>query len=329
MHKKVLDYLPWIGLSILLAIPLLTAQRYLLHLLIMSMHYAIIVIGLNLVTGFTGQLSLGHAGLYGIGAYTSALLSTSIGVPFWFSVLMAACVCAVAGVILGAPSMRLRAQYLLISTVAFGEIVFQIARNWDKVTKGPTGIRNIPLPDIAGFVLKTPASWYYLVLVFFLLAIWTATRIVNSHVGRALKGIREEEIAAQVMGINTNYYKVLIFVVSAIYAGVAGSLYAHIITFIAPDNFTINESISFLTMMVIGGIGTIPGAVVGSFLITILPESLRALGDVRLVLYGLSLVLFMLFMPQGLVPYFTEIMERMSKQRSAGELDKTSKAIMD
>ncbi|MCR4427464.1 MAG: branched-chain amino acid ABC transporter permease [Firmicutes bacterium] len=306
-------------LVLIAAVPLVYSQEYFLHLCIMAMISAIVAVGLSLVSGYTGQMSLGHAGLYAVGAYTSALLTTRFGVSFWGAVPAVLVVSALAGVVIGAPSIRLKAGYLTISTVAFGEIVHQTARNWDKVTKGPTGIGAIPSPELFGLEVMTLRAWYYFAFVFLLIAVWISARIVNSHIGRALRAIREHEPAAQVMGINSSYYKVLVFVVSAVFAGMAGALYAHFITFIAPDNFTLNESIGFLVMTVVGGIGAISGAVFGAFVVTIIPEYLRAFGDIRLVLYGLILVLFVLFMPKGLVPFIAEHVRRWTRRATRSQ----------
>jgi len=283
-------------------------MEYLLHILVITGIYIILTLSLNLVIGYTGLASLGHIAFACVGAYTSSLLALNCGISPWLGLVAGVCVAAVLGVVVGFPSLRLKGDYLALATFGLGVIVYSVAKNWVSVTRGPMGLPGIPGFSLFGFELS--AAWSYLILVvsFVLLTLFVIKRVVNSPFGRVLRGIREDEVAALAMGKNTNNYKILVFVIGAIFAGIAGSLYAHYITFIDPSSFTVTESITILLMVVFGGMGSLSGSFVGAAVLVILPELLRFLGmpssvaaPLRQMIYGLLLVVLMLKRPQGII----------------------------
>lgn len=283
-------------------------MEYFLHILVITGIYIILTLSLNLVVGYTGLAALGHAAFSCMGAYVSSLLALNYGVSPWIGLFVGACVAALLGVVIGFPSLRLKGDYLALATFGAGVIVYSVAKNWVAVTRGPMG-----LPGIHGFSIfgvQLSEVWQYLILVtiFVLITYFVMRRIVNSPFGRILRGIREDEVAALAMGKNVNKYKIIVFVVGAFFAGIAGSLYAHYITFIDPSSFTVMESITILLMVVFGGMGSLGGSFVGAAVLVILPELLRFVGmpssvaaPLRQMIYGLLLVILMLKRPQGIL----------------------------
>ena len=294
----------WILLLIAVILPLTGISNYWLHVLNIGGIFAICTLSLNLLTGCTGLFSVGHIAFYGIGSYTAAVLATRFGVPFLPAVLCGGLLAMVFGVVLGMPALRLKGLYLAISTLAFGEIAYRVFLNWEDVTNGSRGILGIKAPVLnLGFMeinFKTYDTYYYIVLIFLVLMIIFMRNIIYSRTGRALLSIRESEIAAQALGVNTVRYKIIAFAASAFFAGVAGALYAYEVHFISPESFVSTESTTVLAMMVVGGIGSIPGSIAGAFALTMIPELLRSAGDVRLVLYGAAIVVIIIFAPKGL-----------------------------
>ena len=283
-------------------------MEYLLHILVITGIYIILTLSLNLVVGYTGLASLGHAAFSCVGAYTSALLALNYGVSPWLGLIIGACVAAVLGVVIGAPSLRLKGDYLAIATFGLGVIVYSVAKNWVSVTRGPMGLPGIP--GFSFFGMQVSAVWAYLILVavFVLLTFFVMRRIVDSPFGRILRAIREDETAALAVGKDVNKYKIIVFAIGAFFAGIAGSLYAHYITFIDPSSFTVMESITILLMVVFGGMGSLSGSFIGAAVLVILPELLRFVGmpssvaaPLRQMIYGLLLVIIMLKRPQGIV----------------------------
>jgi branched-chain amino acid transport system permease protein len=253
----------------------------------------ILAVSLNLVSGFTGQLSLGHATFMGIGAYTATLLALKLHVPFLIAIIIGAVTAAFFGFIIGVPTLRLRGDYLAIATLGFGEIMRNILLNL-KITGGPMGLRGIP-----------KVTNIYIVAAAVIMVIFSLNRIMNSRVGKAFIAIREDELAAEAMGINTTNYKILAFAIGAFYAGIAGGLFAFLFRYINPNNFGFMKSIEILCMVVLGGMGNTAGAILGAAMLTILPEFLRSVSPVisqyRMVFYGLLLVVMMIVRPQGLL----------------------------
>ncbi len=274
--------------------------EYLLHIAIISGLHIILALSLNLIIGYCGQVSLGHAAFYGLGAYTSALSAMHWQLPFYASLPLAGVVAALFGLGLGIPTLRLKEDYLAIVTLGFGVIVDLILLNLE-VTGGPDGLARIPPPRFAGLDFR--AKFLYVALVGAVLAFTLVLiyRLVNSRHGRALKAIRDHEMTARVMGINAAAYKISIFTLAAGLAGLAGSLYAHYITFINPESFGLHTSILVLTMVVLGGMGSILGSVVGAGVLTILPELFRRFADYQDVAYGAMLIALLIWRPQGLL----------------------------
>ncbi|MCJ7587389.1 MAG: branched-chain amino acid ABC transporter permease [Candidatus Aminicenantes bacterium] len=283
-------------------------MEYLLHILVIAGIYIILALSLNLIVGYTGLPTLGHAAFSCIGAYTSSLLALNIGLSPWIGLLIGACVAAFSGIVIGYPAVRLKGDYLALATFGLGVIVYSIAKNWVSLTRGPMGLPGIPGFSIAGFQLSEIWSYLLLVLVFVVITIFIINRIVNSPFGRILRSIREDEIASQALGKNTIKYKLLVFIIGAFFAGIAGSLYAHYITFIDPSSFNVMESITILLMVIFGGMGSISGSMVGAVILVVFPELLRFLGmpssiaaPMRQMIYGLLLVVLMFKRPQGIM----------------------------
>lgn len=294
----------WILLIIAAILPLTGLSNYWLHVLNIGGIFAICTLSLNLLTGCTGLFSVGHIAFYGIGSYTAAVLNTKFQVPFLIATLAGGLLAMIFGIILGMPALRLKGLYLAISTLAFGEIAYRVFLNWEVVTNGSRGILGIKAPVLnLGFMeinFKSYDTYYYIVLIFLVLMIVFMRNIIYSRTGRALLSIRESEIAAQALGVNTVQYKIIAFAASSFFAGIAGALYAYEVHFISPESFISTESTSVLAMMVVGGIGSIPGSIAGAFVLTMIPELLRAAGDIRLVLYGAAIVAIIIFAPKGL-----------------------------
>jgi branched-chain amino acid transport system permease protein len=290
-----------IGLAAVLFIPLFL-NNYVIDVLTLAGIYVVLALGLNIVVGLAGLLDLGYIAFYAIGAYTYALLSTHYGVTFWVGMPLGGLAAALFGMVLGLVTLRLRGDYLAIVTLGFIQIVHLVLNNWDSVTNGPNGILNIGRPAIGNFELHQPIHFYYLILAIALLTLGVVYRIDRSRVGRAWMAIREDEVAAAAMGIHTTRFKVLAFTLGAMWAGIAGGFFAAKFAFISPESFTFFESLFVLSMVVLGGMGSIPGVILGASLLVILPEFLRGLADYRMLFFGALLVLMMVFRPQGLLP---------------------------
>jgi len=283
-------------------------MEYLLHILIIAGIYIILTLSLNLIVGYTGLPALGHAAFSCIGAYTSSLLALNMGLSPWIGLLTGACAAALFGIVIGYPAVRLKGDYLALATFGLGVIVYSIAKNWVSLTRGPMGLPGIPGFSVFGFHLSEIWSYLLLVLVFVIVTVFVIKRIVNSPFGRTLISIREDEIASQALGKNTTRHKLLVFIIGAFFAGIAGSLYAHYITFIDPSSFTVMESITILLMVIFGGMGTISGSIAGAVILVVFPELLRFLGmpssvaaPMRQMIYGLLLVVLMIKRPQGIM----------------------------
>jgi len=283
-------------------------MEYLLHILVITGIYIILTLSLNLVVGYTGLASLGHATFSCIGAYASALLALNYGLSPWLGLLIGACAAAILGIVIGAPSLRLKGDYLALATFGLGVIVYSVAKNWVAVTRGPMGLPGIPGFSVFGVQISEVWAYLVLVAVFVWLTYFVMRRIVNSPFGRILRAIREDETATLAVGKDVNKYKIIVFVIGAFFAGIAGSLYAHYITFIDPSSFTVMESITILLMVVFGGMGSLSGSFIGAAVLVILPEMLRFVGmpssvaaPLRQMIYGLLLIILMLKRPQGIL----------------------------
>jgi branched-chain amino acid transport system permease protein len=304
MNKRPLAIPPWaVGLAAALAaaLPLVVRDPYLLQILTNAWLFGMLALSVTLVTGTAGQMSLGQAGFLAIGAYASALLSLRLGWPVELAMLTAAIITAVFGTLLVLPAFRLRAHYVAIATLGIGEIVAQVILNGEPLTNGAMGITNIPAPGILGWQAVTPQHIYWFALVLLLLAALIHWRLLRSSLGRTWRAIREDDIAAQAYGISLNRYKALAFAASAFIAGLSGAFTAHLYTYINHETFPNTTSILALTMVILGGMGNMLGAVLGAVLLTALPEVFRPLADYRYLMYGLALLLLIRFRPQGLL----------------------------
>jgi branched-chain amino acid transport system permease protein len=284
--------------------------NFILLILIYTGIYALMAIGQNLITGYVGLLSLTQAGFFAIGSYVTAILSVTYGIDFWITIPLAAIVAGFFGLVIGLPTLRLKGDYLAIATLGFGEIVRNILNNWDKVTNGPMGIQRIPMISVFGVRVSPYEKWGFLVLVwlFVLVGYFLFERLAKSRIGRALEAIREDEIAASSMGINTTRYKVWAFVFGAAIAGVAGSLQAEFILSVTPGAFTFMVSIMVLCMVVLGGMGNFKAVILGAFLIQFISYFPQLVGlsnvippQFKQVLFGLILVIMMIWRPQGIL----------------------------
>lgn len=278
--------------------------------------YAMLGMGLNVLTGYAGLVSLGHAGFYGIGAYACALAMTKLGWSFWPSLAAAACFAALIGFLLGLPTLRLSGTYLSIVTLGFCEIVQMILKQWESVTNGNYGIRNIPKPYLFGIKLDMrTGGLFYLVLALCVLTGLACLSVKNSKSGRAFLAIKDDELAASMMGIHTSRYKILAFVISAFITGLAGGLYVVISNnYIEPSSFMFNTSIMILSVVIVGGLGTVRGMVFGSTLLWLFPQAFRFLNEWRFVIYGVLLVLMMRFRPQGALGWQSMLPFRLSRE---------------
>lgn len=306
----------WILLTVvLLAVPFMGFSSYLMRILIMIGIYAMLGIGLNILTGYTGLVSLGHAGFFAIGAYTASLLMLRLNVPFVAAMLIAACVTGLVGLLVGLPSLRLTGSYLTIVTLGFGEIVKMIIVNWDSLTNGTLGLKNIPKPSFFGveMTLSNHGLYYTMLMLVFLVTI-ACVAIIRSNTGRAFQAIKEDEMAATMMGIRTVRYKLLSFVISAFITGIAGSFYATLVGFIDANSFTFDVSVLIISVVIVGGMGTMRGMFLGAALLIAFPEVSRALMEYRFVVYGLLLVLMMRFRPQGLLGWKSQMPYKLSKR---------------
>lgn len=291
-----------IFMALLLLVPLiLSGNAYILRTCTMVLVYTMLALSLNIILGYAGQFSMGHAAFYGLGAYATALVSTNFGWNFLVCMLISIAVAGFFGLILGIPTLRLKGDYLAIVTIGFAEIIRLILVNWIPVTKGPAGITGIKAPSLFGISLKSGAFYYYYALLLVVLIIVISIRISKSRLGRGLKAVRDDETAAEAMGINPTMIKVFAFTLGSALAGMAGSFYAQYIRYVNPDNFNYSESVSILCMVVLGGMGSIPGVCVGACILAILPEALRDIATYRYVIYGILLIMMMIIRPQGMI----------------------------
>ena len=304
----------------LLVFPFL-ANAYFLYLANMIGFAVIGAVGLNLLTGFTGQISLGHAAFLGVGAYTSAILTTRLGLSFWASLPFAGLVSALAGMIIGLPSLRIKGLYLCIATLASQFIFEFIFVHWESLTKGISGI-HIPSPRIADFQFTTEKDFYWITLFFVILAVAYARNLIRSKTGRAFIAIRDRDLSAEIIGINLFQYKLSAFAISSFYAGIAGALWMTFLKVVTPEHFPFILSVQFLAMIIIGGLGSILGSIFGAIFMTLVPEFLNFLAGViktqapgyeqlfiplKEVVFGGLIIVFLVFEPHGLAEIWNRI----------------------
>jgi len=319
MNRKPLKSLFIIlGILIVLALPLIIRDRYFQHLLVLSGIFILLTSSWNLLAGYSGLLNLGHAAFFGIGGYSSALLALKLNLSPWVGLPLGGGIASLFGILLGIPSFRLSGPYLAITTIGFCEILRLVAMNWVSLTRGSLGLYGIPpltpLNFSTNFSIKfvSEQNAYYVILIFVSLTLILLNRLVHSEFGIGLKSIREDELGSQSIGIDTSRYKLTVFMISAFLAGFAGSFYAHYVRLISPEMMGLSETFNILTMVMVGGLGTLFGPVVGAILLTFLSEGLRFLEDfvkidIRFVIYGGLLMATILFMRNGIVGLFKEV----------------------
>ncbi len=285
----------------ILLIPIPLAGDYITHVSILILLYAATAASLDILVGYTGRLSLGHAAFFAIGAYTSTLLAMNWGVSPWIGIFIGGIMASIFGLILGVPSLKLRGPYLAISTLGFGVIVWLMLINLEEITRGPLGIPHIPpLPGIGPLDFRVRTNFYYIALVFALISIFLMHILTKSRIGKILMSIREDEEAALSVGVDVPSFKVYAFLIATFFAGISGGLYAHYLRYISPELSTLSESIYILSMDIIGGFGTIVGPVMGAAVLSLLQELLRPYLEYRYLIYGLLIILVMKFFPSGI-----------------------------
>jgi len=292
---------------ILAGAPLLFSNSYQYDVAIHVLINAMVAVGLNLLMGYAGQISLGHAGFFGLGAYVTAVLSANYGWPIYLSIPAALVVVGVLAFAIARPILRLSGHYLAMATLGLGILVSIVLRTEAGITGGPDGMMAPPL-SIAGTPIYDERYWYALIAVLLLVTVWLALNLIDSPVGRALRAVHGSEVAAEVVGVHTLGYKVLIFVVSAVLAALAGVLTAHYAGFVTPDLANFIYSIEFVTMVVLGGTASIYGALVGALILTLLPQFLTGVDELEMMILGLILMVVVIFMPKGLVPTLGRLM---------------------
>ena len=300
MKKKDL-YPIFFILAVIGLFPLLAGNnQYLISLLVFMGINTVVTMGLTLLMGYAGQISLGHAAFFGIGAYSSGILATQYALHPAAAFLSGIFLSAAVAYLVGKPTLRLKGHYMAVATLGFGEIVFILFNELSSLTGGPSGLSNIPALSLRGHAVEG-GDYLYLVWGLVILLLLFSLNVINSRVGRALRAVHGSELAANAMGVDASRYKVQVFILSAIYASMGGSLYAHFVTFISPGSFGLMFSILLLMMAVIGGLETIWGALVGAAILTLLPEYLRGLEDFEVLVYGAILMVVLIFMPRGIL----------------------------
>jgi branched-chain amino acid transport system permease protein len=293
----------WALLAVVaLVFPLFAQNNYLISVATQTFIMAIAALGLNLITGYTGQFNLAHGAFMAVGAYTVGILTVDHQVPFWIAFLLAGCITALLGYFVGLLSLRLKGHYFSIFTLCVSYIMFLLIEKWESLTHGPVGIMGIPAPPgIGPLQFGTPLSQYYLVLAFLVLGIWIMARIVRSLLGRSFMAVRNSDLLAEALGVDLMRTKTLSFVLSVVYAGFAGALYAGQVRFLGPDLASEVVTFDLVMFILVGGVGTLLGPLVGTVLVTYLTQSLQFLQDYRMVVFGPVLIALIIFLPDGLV----------------------------
>jgi len=312
---------PWLVLIGAAVLPLLTNDRYFQTILNMVLINAVLTLGFYVIFGMTGIFSVAQAAFWGVGAYTSAILTADLGLPVWAGFLFAPLIAVVAGMLLGAPTLRLKTHYLTMATIGFAEVARQLMINWDSLTHGPTGISGIPVPHIGSFAFDDPRSYYYLSLVLTVAVIVFVLQLRRSRLGRGMEAIRDDDLAAEAMGVNLPGLKILAFAISAACAGLAGAMYSHLVLYISPDLFHLEVAVQVLAMLLIGGRSSVAGAVVGAAVVTALPEVLRSIKDWWAIVYALAILAFLALLPEGLMGLVRQQWARLFPPRGGAQTD--------
>jgi branched-chain amino acid transport system permease protein len=278
---------------------------------------AVLAVSLNLLMGYAGQISLGHAAFFGLGAYTSAILTTNYGINPWLAMLAGLGISGTMAFVLARPILKLKGHYLAMATLGMGIIIHIFFVQADWLTGGPDGLSSIPEISIAGWPINTDLRWYYVFGTLMLFSTWVSLNIIDSRPGRALAAVHGSEVAAQMTGVDTASVKAQIFVVSALLASVAGSLFAHQQAFVSPESFSFFFSIELVTMVVLGGLASTFGALFGAILLSILPEFLLVFEDFEVLIYGAILMVIMIFLPDGLFVSGSRLVTQLMKKREA------------
>ncbi len=310
-----------IGLAVLLSLaPLQLTNPFTLGLLNYIGLFVIVVLGLNLFTGYAGQISLGHAAFFGLGAYGSAILTATYQWPPWPTMVLVAVAVALVALVIGVPTLRLHGHYLAMATLGFNYAVHIIFVQWDDVTGGPSGLSGVPSLSLGGISFNTDLKFHYLVWTFALIALTLCLNLVRTGVGRGLAALAQDEEAAACLGVDVRRDKVRVFVLSAVFASVAGSLYAHYYNHVNPDAFSIFKSLDLVIMVVVGGLGSIWGTLFGVTFVVILPYFLEHLENYFDIIHGLILVLILMFLPQGFITgLWDHLRIRLARRRLARE----------
>jgi len=313
-----------IGLSVvLLPVPVILANPWRLGILNLVAINVVVVLGLNLFIGYAGQISLGHAAFFGLGAYGSAILSTAYGVPPWIAMPLTAVGVALTALIIGVPTLRLSGHYLAMATLGFNIVVHHILVHWDQVTGGPSGLTGIPSFGVVGVTLHGETQQHYLLWAAAMVALTLSVNFVRSGLGRGLAALAEDEVAAAAMGVDVRRGKIAVFTISAAFASVGGSLFAHYMGTITPDTFGIFASIDFVIMVVVGGLGSLWGSLAGAAFVTVLPHVLGPLEDYKEILHGLIVVVVLLILPRGLVAGFVDLVKTQLARRGSAVTTRT------
>jgi branched-chain amino acid transport system permease protein len=289
-----------VAIAVLAILPLLGLGAYIQHLLVLWMLFALMAISLNIIIGYLGELSFGHAAFFAIGAYTSAMISVFAGLPFWLGLVAAPIVSGLLGLVIGYVSLRIKGPQFAILTLGFGAILHSVFINWVEVTNGPLGITKIPPPLLPGVDFGTAIAYFYLVLLFVVAAMYLCHALISSRTGRAFIAIRENDALAASVGIDVFRFKLLGFVLATMMVGVAGSLYAHYLQVITPELFTLQYMAPMIIIVIVGGKGTIAGPVIGALVYVGLLEVLRASGSMRMLVFAVLLTLCIIFLPGGI-----------------------------
>jgi len=307
-----------IGLGLLAAVPQIPwlANPYYLDIAIKIGIFTMVTVGLCLLTGYTGQISLGQAAFYGVGGYTSAILSKTYGFPPWGAMAIAAVGTGIFAYLIGLPVLRLKGNYLAMATLALGIIMYIVFREAAGFTGGPDGIAAVPKLAIGGFVFNTAEKYYYLVWIFCVAILLISQNIVNSRTGRAMRAIRDNEAAAESVGINVLQLKAKIFALSAVYASLAGSLLVHYWSYVGPQPFSFMSSIRVLVMAVVGGLASVWGSIFGTGVVEVLTDRLRGFGDYNIIAFGLMLMIVIIFMPRGVWVHAREWLAQLRRKLS-------------
>lgn len=286
---------------IIIILPLFVESKYYFIVLNVIGLNTIVVVGLNLLIGFAGQISLGHAAFYGLGSYFSGILTVNYGFPLWPAMVVGMMATGAVAYLIGYPSLKLRGHYLVMATLGFGIIINILMGELEQFTGGHDGLMGIPPLAIGGLIFDNDLKNFYLIWSFVFLCMLAARNLLNSRVGRALRAISGSEVAANSLGVNTADYKVKVFVLSAMFASISGSLYAHYITFISPSSYDFHYSIQVVTMVIVGGMGSLWGSLLGAGVLTCISEALHVAKQYHIIAYGVFLCLVLVFLPEGIL----------------------------